>query len=248
VKFGHYDQDGLVGADQKRVIEVVTDIADVIELHKGHKLSATQMLERFLFTRDKHWQLVSTLSGGEKRRLYLLTVLMANPNFLVLDEPTNDLDIDTLQVLEDYLQTYDGCLVVVSHDRFFMDKVVDHLFVFEGPAAIRDFPGNYTQYREKKKLEEKSASKEATAQKREYTAPTPEKKEKTKLTYGERLEFEKLEKSIEKLEAKKAELAEALSATNDNEELMKLSAELEEVVKECDAKNDRWLELAEWAE
>ena len=248
VKFGHYDQDGLVGADQKRVIEVVTDIADVIELHKGHKLSATQMLERFLFTRDKHWQLVSTLSGGEKRRLYLLTVLMANPNFLVLDEPTNDLDIDTLQVLEDYLQTFDGCLVVVSHDRFFMDKVVDHLFVFEGQAAIRDFPGNYTQYREKKKLEEKSASKEATAQKREYTAPTPEKKEKTKLTYGERLEFEKLEKSIEELEAKKAELAEALSATNDNEELMKLSAELEEVVKECDAKNDRWLELAEWAE
>jgi ATP-binding cassette subfamily F protein uup len=248
VKFGHYDQNGLVGAEQKRVIEVVTDIADVIELHKGHKLSATQMLERFLFTRDKHWQLVSTLSGGEKRRLYLLTVLMANPNFLVLDEPTNDLDIDTLQVLEDYLQTYDGCLVVVSHDRFFMDKVVDHLFVFEGQAAIRDFPGNYTQYREKKKLEEKTASKEATTQKKENNAETLEKKEKTKLTYGERLEFEKLEKSIEELEAKKARLAEALSSTNDNEELMKISAELEEVVKECDAKNDRWLELAEWAE
>lgn len=248
VKFGHYDQIGLTGADTKRVIEVVTDIADVIELHKGQKLSATQMLERFLFARDKHWQLVSTLSGGEKRRLYLLTVLMANPNFLVLDEPTNDLDIDTLQVLEDYLQGFDGCLVVVSHDRFFMDKVVDHLFVFEGQGAIRDFPGNYTQYREKKRLEDKTSTKEIAAEKKQVANSEPEKKEKTKLTYGERLEFEKLEKSIEKLEEKKAELAELLSATSDNEELMKISAELEEVVKECDAKNDRWLELAEWAE
>jgi ATP-binding cassette subfamily F protein uup len=248
VKFGHYDQNGLSNADQKRVIEVVTDIAEIIELHKGHKLSASQMLERFLFPREKHWQLVSTLSGGEKRRLYLLTVLMANPNFLVLDEPTNDLDIDTLQVLEDYLRNYDGCLVVVSHDRFFMDKVVDHLFVFEGQAAIRDFPGNYTQYREKKKLEDKSASKEAAIQKKESSSPASEKKEKTKLTYGERLEFDKLEGEIEALERKKSELAEALSSTNDNEELMKISAELEEVVKECDAKNDRWLELAEWAE
>ncbi|MGB6035205.1 MAG: ABC-F family ATP-binding cassette domain-containing protein [Cryomorphaceae bacterium] len=248
VKFGHYDQVGLTGADTKRVIEVVTDIADVIELHKGQKLSATQMLERFLFARDKHWQLVSTLSGGEKRRLYLLTVLMANPNFLVLDEPTNDLDIDTLQVLEDYLQGFDGCLVVVSHDRFFMDKVVDHLFVFEGKGEIRDFPGNYTQYREKKRLEDKTSTKETAAEKKQVASSEPEKKEKTKLTYGERLEFEKLEKSIEKLEEKKAELAEVLSATNDNEELMKISAELEAVVKECDAQNDRWLELAEWAD
>jgi ATP-binding cassette subfamily F protein uup len=248
VKFGHYDQIGLTGADTKRVIEVVTDIADVIELHKGQKLSATQMLERFLFARDKHWQLVSTLSGGEKRRLYLLTVLMANPNFLVLDEPTNDLDIDTLQVLEDYLQGFDGCLVVVSHDRFFMDKVVDHLFVFEGQGEIRDFPGNYTQYREKKRLEDKTSTKEVAAEKKQVASSVPEKKEKTKLTYGERLEFEKLEKSIEKLEEKKAELAEVLSATNDNEELMKISAELEAVVKECDAQNDRWLELAEWAD
>ncbi|MCZ4410213.1 ABC-F family ATP-binding cassette domain-containing protein [Cryomorphaceae bacterium 1068] len=248
VKFGHYDQIGLTGADQKRVIEVVTDIADIIELHKGQKLSATQMLERFLFARDKHWQLVATLSGGEKRRLYLLTVLMSNPNFLVLDEPTNDLDIDTLQVLEDYLQTYDGCLVVVSHDRFFMDKVVDHLFVFEGQGEIRDFPGNYTQYREKKRVEDKTSTKEIAAEKKQFESSEPEKKAKTKLTYGERLEFEKLEKSIEKLEEKKAKLAELLSSTNDNEELMKISAELEAVVKECDAQNDRWLELAEWAE
>lgn len=248
VKFGHYDQNGLVGADQKRVIEVVTDIAEVIELHKGQKLSATQMLERFLFARDKHWQLVSTLSGGEKRRLYLLTVLMSNPNFLVLDEPTNDLDIDTLQVLEDYLQSYDGCLVVVSHDRFFMDKVVDHLFVFEGQGAVRDFPGNYTQYREKKRLEDKASSKEIASEKKQVATSSSKQSGKIKLTYGERLEFEKLEKSIEKLEEKKAKLAEVLSTTNDNEELMKISAELEGLVKESDAQNERWLELAEWAE
>ncbi|MFT6174876.1 MAG: ATP-binding cassette subfamily F protein uup, partial [Cryomorphaceae bacterium] len=248
VKFGHYDQNGLVGADQKRVIEVVTDIAEVIELHKGQKLSATQMLERFLFARDKHWQLVSTLSGGEKRRLYLLTVLMSNPNFLVLDEPTNDLDIDTLQVLEDYLQSYDGCLVVVSHDRFFMDKVVDHLFVFEGQGAIRDFPGNYTQYREKKRLEDKASSKEIASEKKQVATSSSKQSGKIKLTYGERLEFEKLEKSIEKLEEKKAKLADVLSTTNDNEELMKISAELEGLVKESDAQNERWLELAEWAD
>ncbi len=167
VKFGHYDQIGLTGADQKRVIEVVTDIADVIELHKGQKLSATQMLERFLFARDKHWQLVATLSGGEKRRLYLLTVLMSNPNFLVLDEPTNDLDIDTLQVLEDYLQTYDGCLVVVSHDRFFMDKVVDHLFVFEGQGEIRDFRELHSIPREKEigrqNLDKRNSGREKTS-------------------------------------------------------------------------------------
>jgi len=248
VKFGHYDQNGLVGADQKRVIEVVTDIAEVIELHKGQKLSATQMLERFLFARDKHWQLVSTLSGGEKRRLYLLTVLMSNPNFLVLDEPTNDLDIDTLQVLEDYLQSYDGCLVVVSHDRFFMDKVVDHLFVFEGQGAVRDFPGNYTQYREKKRMEDKASSKEIASEKKQVATSSSKQSGKIKLTYGERLEFEKLEKSIEKLEEKKAKLAEVLSTTNDNEELMKISAELEGLVKESDAQNERWLELAEWAD
>ncbi len=248
VKFGHYDQEGLTNSDHKRVIEVVTDIAEVIELHKGHKLSATQMLERFLFARDKHWQLVSTLSGGEKRRLYLLTILMANPNFLVLDEPTNDLDIDTLQVLEEYLKTYDGCLVVVSHDRFFMDKVVDHLFVFEGQASIRDFPGNYSQYREKKKSEDKIKSQVFSSDKKKKQNQVVGKKEKTKLTYGERLEFEKLERSIEELEQKKLELAEAMSLTNDNEELMKISEELEKVVKECDRQNDRWLELAEWAE
>jgi ATP-binding cassette subfamily F protein uup len=247
VVFGHYDQDGLVNADDKRVIEVISSIAEVIELKKGHKLSAAQMLERFLFTRDKHWQLVSTLSGGEKRRLYLLTVLMKNPNFLVLDEPTNDLDIDTLQVLEDYIATYDGCLVVVSHDRFFMDKVVDHLFVFEGQGKIRDYPGNYTQYRDKAAEEASEAAKQISKAKSD-SRQEKKAEEKTKLTYGERLEFEKLEKSIEALEDQKAALAEKLSNSRDNEELMRISAEMETLVKTLDAQTERWMELAQWVE
>jgi ATP-binding cassette subfamily F protein uup len=247
VVFGHYDQDGLVNADDKRVIEVISSIAEVIELKKGHKLSAAQMLERFLFTRDKHWQLVSTLSGGEKRRLYLLTVLMKNPNFLVLDEPTNDLDIDTLQVLEDYIASYDGCLVVVSHDRFFMDKVVDHLFVFEGQGKIRDYPGNYTQYRDKAAEEASEAAKQISKAKSD-SRQEKKAEEKTKLTYGERLEFEKLEKSIEALEDQKAALAEKLSNSRDNEELMRISAEMETLVKTLDAQTERWMELAQWVE
>ncbi len=247
VRFGHYDQDGLINADHKRVIEVITEIAEVIELKKGHKLTAAQLLERFLFSRDKQWQLVSTLSGGEKRRLYLCKVLMANPNFIVLDEPTNDLDIDTLQVLEDYLASYDGCLAVVSHDRFFMDKVVDHIFVFEGQGKIRDFPGNYTQYREKKAWEDAEQSKADNARTKAAAAAKQDSgKEKTKLTFAERLEYEKLEKSIEALEAKKVALAEQLSNTNNNEELLRISAELDRVVKTIEAQTERWMELAEW--
>lgn len=246
IKFGHYNQEGLIDSDHKRVIEVVTEIAEVIELHKGQKLTASQLLERFLFSKDKQWHMVSTLSGGEKRRLYLCKILIANPNFLVLDEPTNDLDIDTLQVLEDYLQAYDGCLVVISHDRFFMDKVVDHLFVFEGQAKIRDYPGNYSQYRAKKQ-EENAAAQKAVATKKVAAAAKPEeKKEKVKLTYGERLEFEKLEVSIEELETKKDALAEKLSSTSSNDELMELSKELETVVTQIDSVTERWMELAQW--
>lgn len=247
VKFGFYDQDGLIDADHKRVIEVVTEIAEVIELKKGHKLTAAQLLERFLFSRDKQWQLVSTLSGGEKRRLYLCTVLMANPNFLVLDEPTNDLDIDTLQVLEDYIAAYDGCLVVVSHDRFFTDKVVDHLFVFKGDGVIRDFPGNYTQYRAAEKVEAAAETRKEEKPAPKPDAPSDTPKVKTKLTYGERLEFEKLEKEIDELEAKKEALARELSDTNDNDALMAISRELEEVVKAVETRTERWMELAEWA-
>src|SRR5690554_2562220 len=248
VRFGHYDQNGLVDADHKRVIEVVTEIAEVIELKKGQKLTAAQLLERFLFSRDKQWQLVSTLSGGEKRRLYLCTVLIANPNFLVLDEPTNDLDIDTLQVLEDYLSTYDGCLVVVSHDRFFMDRVVDHLFVFEGQGKIRDFPGNYSQYRAKKAIEDAEEAKETASAKTVKKQAEEKPKEKVKLTYGERLELEKLEKTIAELEAKKEKLAEDLSNTANNEELMKISSDLEVVVNKIEEATERWMELAEYAE
>lgn len=253
VRFGHYGQTGLRGQDHRRVIEVVTDIAEVIELKKGHKLTAAQMLERFLFSRDKQWQLVSTLSGGEKRRLYLCTVLMANPNFLVLDEPTNDLDIDTLQVLEDYLATFDGCVAVVSHDRFFMDKVVDHLFVFEGQGRIRDFPGNYSQYRARKAEEDAEAARSAAQAKEAQAAArkaeaAADKAPKTKLTYGERLEFEKLEKSIEELEAQKEELANQLSQTRDNQELMEVSTRLDHIVKTIDEQTERWMELAQWAE
>jgi len=247
VVFGHYDQDGLVNADDKRVIEVISSIAEVIELKKGHKLSAAQMLERFLFTRDKHWQMVSSLSGGEKRRLYLLTVLMKNPNFLVLDEPTNDLDIDTLQVLEDYIATYDGCLVVVSHDRFFMDKVVDHLFVFEGQGKIRDYPGNYTQYRDKLADETADAAKQVSKAKSDFRQEKKQE-EKIKLTYGERLEFEKLEKNIELLEDQKSQLAEKLSNSRDNAELMKISDEMDALVKTLDNQTERWMELAQWVE
>ena len=248
VRFGHYDQEGLVDADHKRVIEVVTEIAEVIELKKGQKLTAAQLLERFLFSREKQWQLVSTLSGGEKRRLYLCTVLIANPNFLVLDEPTNDLDIDTLQVLEDYLSTYDGCLVVVSHDRFFMDRVVDHLFVFEGQGKIRDFPGNYSQYRAKKAIEDSQEAKGIATAKTVKKSIEEKPKEKVKLTYGERLEFQKLEKTIEDLESKKEKLAENLSNTGNNEELMKISSELEVVVGKIEDATQRWMELAEYAE
>lgn len=247
IRFGHYDQEGLLASDHKRVIEVITEVAEVIELHKGQKLSAAQLLERFLFSREKQWQLVSTLSGGEKRRLYLCRVLMANPNFLVLDEPTNDLDIDTLQVLEDYLQVFDGCLVVVSHDRFFMDKVVDHLFVFEGQAKIRDFPGNYSQYRQKKASEKVEASKAAKATEAKAKEAPKAPTEKTKLTYGERLEFEKLEKEIGELESEKAGLAEKLSKTDSNDELMEISEKLDALMKKLDAKTERWMELAEYA-
>lgn len=248
VKFGYYDQEGLLNADDKRVIEVVTEIAEVIELKKGHKLTAAQLLERFLFSRDKQWQFVSTLSGGEKRRLYLCTILMANPNFLIMDEPTNDLDIDTLQVLEDYLSTYDGCLVVVSHDRFFMDRVCDHIFVFEGQGKIRDFPGSYSQYREKKLLEEAIGVKES--KKNEIGSQlhsTPKETTKVKLTYGERLELEKLEKQLEELENTKNELAEKLSNTASNEELMSIASRLEAIVNQIEKATDRWLELAEYA-
>jgi ATP-binding cassette subfamily F protein uup len=246
VKFGYYTQAGIKLKEDKRVIEVVKDIAEVIPVAGGRKLTAAQFLERFLFDKDIQWNYVSTLSGGERRRLYLLTVLMENPNFLILDEPTNDLDIFTLNVLEEYLMNFDGCLIVVSHDRYFMDKIVDHIFVFKGEGEIKSIIGNYSAFREDQKLE-----KQQTKQKKKVEKPIPvaeKSTEKVKLTFKEKFEFEQLEKDIELLEKEKAELVEKMNSGTDNhEELMEVSDRMTIVVKELDTKSDRWLELSEYA-
>ena len=253
VRFGYYSQDGLQFDEQMKVIDVVQDIAEVIELGNGKKLTASQFLQHFLFTPETQHSYVYKLSGGERRRLYLCTVLMRNPNFLVLDEPTNDLDIITLNVLEEYLQNFKGCVIVVSHDRYFMDKVVDHLLVFRGNADIKDFPGNYTQYREWKEVQDQ-LEKEAEAARRAEIAPTmektsrPEKEQKKKLTFKERKEFEALEVEIPLLEAEKAELETAMSSgTLSNDELLAKSERIATVIEEIDEKTMRWLELSELA-
>lgn len=251
IKFGFYTQSGMNLKEDQRVIDVVKDIAEYIPLAgKGGDLSASQLLERFLFEGDQQYSYVSKLSGGEKRRLYLLTILMDNPNFLILDEPTNDLDILTLNILEDFLMDFQGCLMVVTHDRYFMDRLTDHLFVFEGEGKIRDFPGNYSDYRIKKSEEE------ATAKLREKSLAKPKaktpsaaepKKEKTKLTYAERLEMEALEKELEALEIRKKEIAAAFeSATTDAEKLEELSREMNAISEKLEEKEMRWLELSEF--
>lgn len=246
IKIGHFSQDGLNLREDKRIIEVIRDIAEYIQLEKGHKLTAAQLLERFLFDRKMQWQYVSTLSGGEKKRLQLLTVLMMNPNFLILDEPTNDLDVYTLTILEDYLINFPGGLLVVSHDRYFMDKLIDHLFVFKGGGdeEILDFPGNYTQYREKEKADKQNKPSKASS------AP-PKKAEvkkvsSGKITYSERIELEGLESELEKLETKKDELAHSLSNFgDDHEKLLKAGKEMEELMKVLDTKTERWIELSD---
>ncbi len=243
IQIGHFSQDGLELREDQRIIEVIRDIAEYIQLEKGHKLTAAQLLERFLFDRKVQWQLVSSLSGGEKKRLQLLTVLMRNPNFLILDEPTNDLDVYTLTILEDYLIHFPGGILVISHDRYFMDKLIDHLFVFKGEGEIQDFPGNYTQFREKEK---------ENKQEKVLKAPQVEKvevvKEKVgdKITYSERLELDKLEVILEDLEAKKEALALSLGEFgDDHEKLMKIGQEMEALMKEIDTKTNRWIELSE---
>ena len=249
IQFGYFNQEGLELKEDKRVIEVVKDIADVIEMADGSKITASQLLYRFLFNRDMQYTYYSRLSGGEKRRLHLLTVLLKNPNFLILDEPTNDLDLQTLQVLEDFLEDYGGCVLVVSHDRYFMDKIVDHLFVFEGEGKVRDFPGNYTQYRNEVVEEEKATKKEASeaVKVEESHIKKGAPKEKKKLSFNEKYEFEQLEKQIPKLEARKKELSEALnSGESDHEKLIQWGAELQQVMDELEAKEMRWLELSEW--
>ena len=252
VRFGYYSQEGLQFDEQMKVIDVVQKIAEYIDLGDGRKMSVSQFLNFFLFTPEKQHNYVYKLSGGEKRRLYLCTVLMRNPNFLVLDEPTNDLDIVTLNVLEEYLRSFKGCVIVVSHDRYFMDKVVDHLLVFRGQADIKDFPGNYTQYREWKDYQDQ-LEKEQEAAKQAKAAPEPEKprrqeQPKKKLTFKEKKEFEALDAEIPQLEAEKAEIEVALSSgTLSTDELLAKSDRITKLIEEIDEKTLRWLELSEFA-
>ena len=244
VRFGYYSQDGLQFDEQMKVIDVVQDIAEVIELGNGKKLTASQFLQHFLFTPETQHSYVYKLSGGERRRLYLCTVLMRNPNFLVLDEPTNDLDIITLNVLEEYLQNFKGCVIVVSHDRYFMDKVVDHLLVFNGQGDIRDFPGNYSDYRDWKEAKSQK-EKEAEKSQEEKTARV-RLNEKRKMSFKEKREFEQLEKEIAELETEKALIeAQLCSGTLSVDELTEKSKRLPEVNDLIDEKTMRWLELSE---
>ena len=248
VRFGYFSQEGLQFDDQQKVIDVVRDIAEYVDLGSGRHLSASQFLQHFLFTPEQQHNYVYKLSGGEKRKLYLCTVLMRNPNFLVLDEPTNDLDIVTLQILEEYLQDFPGCVIVVSHDRYFMDKVVDHLLVFKGQGEIKDFPGNYTQYREWQSLQPKdtvSASKPARLVSVSSTDTMP-KEAKRKMSYKEKREYELLEAEIEALETEKKQIEEALSSgALSVDEITAMSKRLPLLTDELDEKSMRWLELSE---
>ncbi len=245
VRFGYFSQDGLQFDKQQKVIDIITDIAEYIDLGGGRHLTATQFLQYFLFTPEQQHNYVYKLSGGERRKLYLCTVLMRNPNFLVLDEPTNDLDIPTLQVLEEYLEDFPGCVIVVSHDRYFMDKVVDHLLVFKGNGIIKDFPGNYTQYREWAKLVAKS---DMEGKEKEQRKPKVSYRhdERRRMTYKERREFESLGKEIEALENEKKQIeADLCSGKLSVEELTEKSKRLPILNEELDAKDMRWLELSE---
>lgn len=253
VRFGYYSQDGLLFDEQMKVIDVVQAIAEYVDLGDGRKMGVSQFLNHFLFAPEKQHSFVYKLSGGEKRRLYLCTVLMRNPNFLILDEPTNDLDIITLNVLEEYLRSFKGCAIIVSHDRYFMDKVVDHLLVFKGNADIKDFPGNYTQYRSWKEAEEQLEREAEALKNKQSTAEAPKKEKpidasKKKLSFKEKREFETLEQEIPILEAEKAELEAAMSSgLLSTEELLEKSARITTVMDEIEVKTMRWIELSEWA-
>ena len=248
VRFGYFSQEGLLFDEQQKVIDVITDIAEYVDLGAGKHLTASQLLQFFLFTPEQQHNYVYKLSGGGRRKLHLCTVLMRNPNFLVLDEPTNDLDIQTLQVLEEYLQDFPGCVIIVSHDRYFMDKVVDHLLVFKGDGVVKDFPGNYTQYREWSSLQtkEEQAQKAALNSKREIEKKTRNNTTRTKKTYKEKIEFEQLEKDIAALEAEQKRIENALcGGTISVEEITEMSKRLPIIKDEIDEKSMRWLELSE---
>ena len=247
VKFGYFSQEGLKFNEQQKVIDIIKDIAEYIDLGGGKHMTASQFLQHFMFTPEQQHNYVYKLSGGEKRKLYLCTVLMHNPNFLVLDEPTNDLDIQTLQVLEEYLQDFPGCVIIISHDRYFMDKIIDHLLVFEGQGRIKDFPGNYTQYREwaslqpQEKTPTTNNSKEDSDPKKNYRNDT-----KRKLSYKEKREFEQLEEEIIQLEEEQKALEDALSGSELSvEEITEKSKRLASLKNELDEKSFRWLELSE---
>ncbi len=244
--FGFYRQEGIQLSEDKRVIDAVRDIAEVIPLEKGRELSAAQLLERFLFSRPQQQVYVSQLSGGERRRLYLLTVLMKNPNFLILDEPTNDLDVLTLQVLEDFLEDFPGCLVVVTHDRYFMDRLVDHLFVFEGDGKIQDFNGTYAEYRARKRSERSAGAATGTNGTKQGAVPSTLNVQPSTLTSTERNEMKKLEKEMAALESRKKEILERFNAPDlGGDEAGKLSAELGKLQESLEGKEMRWLELSE---
>jgi len=264
VRFGYYSQEGLSAEvpleESLKVIDVVRRIADYIPMSDGSTLSASQLLQNFLFTPQKQYDYVSKLSGGERRRLYLCTVLMRNPNFLILDEPTNDLDILTLQILEEYLQAWKGCLIIVSHDRYFMDKMVDHLLVFDGTGSVRDFPGNYSQYREWAREDERARNAGASAELRRTQSSKPQENTKEapvgngdsrpatrkKMSFKERREFEQLDADIAALEAEKKQLeADLCSGTLTVEALTAASKRLPALNDELDEKSMRWLELSE---
>lgn len=252
VKLGYYSQDGIKLKEDQRVLDVIKNIAPFIELTNGKKLYASEFLERFLFPKSQQHTYVSRLSGGERRRLYLMTVLMQNPNFLILDEPTNDLDILTLNVLEQFLFEFQGCLVIVSHDRYFMDKLVEHIFVFDGNGNIKDYNGNYTKYRaiklEEEREERRLEREEKNRLKAIEEANKPKEEEVKKLTYQERKEFNRLEKEIDKLEQKKTEITEKFSDTSlSGQQIEELSIKLAEVEKAIEEKEERWMELAEYA-
>ena len=243
VRFGYFSQEGMAFDDQQKVIDVVRDIADYIDMGGGRHLTASQLLQHFLFTPEQQHNYVYKLSGGERRKLYLCTVLMKNPNFLVLDEPTNDLDIQTLEIFEEYLADFPGCVIIVSHDRYFMDKVVDHLLVFNGQGNVMDFPGNYTQYRSWAALKSKD---EVPAEKTAAKPRERSQQQKRKLTYKEKIEFEQLEKDIAALEAEKADIEQQLCSGNLSiDELTEKSRRLPLIKDELDEKEMRWLELSE---
>ncbi len=251
VKFGYFSQEGLQFNENQKVIDVITAIADYVDLGSGRKLSASQLLQYFLFTPEQQYNYVYKLSGGERRKLYLCTVLMQNPNFLVLDEPTNDLDIVTLQILEEYLQDFPGCVIVVSHDRYFMDKVVDHLLVFKGQGEIKDFPGNYTQYREWASMEDSRNSRDSresrdTRESRDSNKPSYRHDDRRRLSYKEKREMEQLEKDIAALEDEKKHIEEALcGGTTSVDEITAMSKRLPLLNEELDEKSMRWLELSD---